>query len=65
VPVALDVERPIVAPELHQVHRREVAGGVVEEDEFRAVVDHDAVGHEVARHRLGEVEHVFLAEGVD
>ena len=33
---ALDVERAVLALELHQVQRGEIAGGVVEEDVFRA-----------------------------
>ena len=33
---ALDIERAVLAFELHQVQRRQIAGGVVEENVFRA-----------------------------
>jgi hypothetical protein len=64
VPVALDIERAVLAPELHQVHRRQVARGVVEEHELGAVVDDEPVRHEVAGHGLGEVENLLFAERI-
>ena len=51
--------------ELHEVQRGEIAGRVVEEHVFRAIVDHEAVGDEVVRDRLGKVEHGFLADVVE
>jgi hypothetical protein len=64
--VGLDVELFFLgAEEGEDVERGEVAGRVVEEHVLGAVVDGDAVGDEGAGHRLGEVEDLALADGLE
>ena len=61
----LDVELAVLAAELHQVERGEVAGGVVEEQVLRAVVHEDARGGEVLGDRFREVVDLRLSRGAE
>ena len=57
----LRIERAIRPAKLHQVDARQIARRIVEEHVLRAVVHDDAVGDEMARHRLCQIEHVLFA----
>ena len=62
---ALDVEASVLAQELHEIDRREVARGVVQEHVLRAVVDDEAGGDEVMGRLLGQIEDVLLTGRLD